>query len=309
MSAGGPDYVARNREHWTRSHAAWTGPQARDAWSRDEVRWGVWGRPESEVRALPEVQGLDVVELGCGTGYFGAILRRLGARRVVGVDLTPAQLRTARQMNHEFGLDLDFIEANAEVLPLAAERFDLAVSEYGASIWCDPDLWIPEAARVLRPGGELVFMRGSTLSMLCMPDTGPAGERLVRPQRGIKRLDWEDGDPGTEFHLPAGELVGVLRRSGFEIADLIEVYAPADADDHAHYDSVPAAWAQRWPAEEIWRVRKAGPPVSGGSARGAPSGRPAGSGARAGRGRRSAGSARRGRSGRDDRGSAGRSLD
>jgi hypothetical protein len=39
-----------------------------------------------------------------------------------------------------------------------------------------PFKWIPEAARLLRPGGELVFLRNSTLSMLCMPDTGKIRE-------------------------------------------------------------------------------------------------------------------------------------
>ena len=54
--------------------------------------------------------GKDVVELGCGTGYFGAWVKRAGARRVVGVDVTPAQLETARRMNEEFGLGLEFLE-------------------------------------------------------------------------------------------------------------------------------------------------------------------------------------------------------
>lgn len=49
-------------------------------------------------------------------------------------------------------------------VPLEDGSFDVAVSEYGASIWCDPGKWIPEAARLLRPGGEVVFLRNSTLA-------------------------------------------------------------------------------------------------------------------------------------------------
>jgi hypothetical protein len=39
-------------------------------WTQDEPSWGIWSVPESQLAVLPEdVQGLDVIELGCGTGY------------------------------------------------------------------------------------------------------------------------------------------------------------------------------------------------------------------------------------------------
>ncbi len=208
------------------------------------------------MNALPNVTGKDVVELGCGTAYVGAWLKRRGARRVVGVDLTRAQLATAQRLNRKTGLGLELVEANAEVVPLRDAAFDLVISEYGASIWCDPYKWIPEAARLLRSGGDLVFLRNSTLSMLCMPDTGKVQESLQRPQRGMNRLDWTDDDPGVEFHLGAGDLIRLLRVNGFEILDLVELYAPEGASDHAEYSYVHAAWARQWPSEEIWRARK-----------------------------------------------------
>ena len=58
--------------------------------------------PEREVGVLGDVAGLDVIELGCGTAYFSAWLARQGARPV-GVDVTPAQLETARRMQEETG--------------------------------------------------------------------------------------------------------------------------------------------------------------------------------------------------------------
>ena len=148
-----PEYVSRNRASWTLANAEYTDPAAREAWAREEIVWGHWRLPERELGVLPDVAGKDVVELGCGTAYFGAWLKRAGARRVVGVDLTPAQLDTARRMDEEFGLGLELVEANAEDVPLPDESFDLVLSEYGASIWCDPKLWIREAARLLRPEG------------------------------------------------------------------------------------------------------------------------------------------------------------
>jgi SAM-dependent methyltransferase len=257
MKAGeAPDYLDLNRAVWTRNNAAYTDARASKSWGETEITWGIWSVPEAGVGVLPELTDRDVIELGCGTAYFGSWLKRHGARRVVGVDLTPAQLATARRLNDETGLGLELIEANAESVPLPDASFDLAVSEYGASIWCDPNLWIPEAARLLRPGGELVFLQNSVLSMLCMPDTGKVGDRLQRPQLGMHRLEWTDDDPGIEFHLGHGDLVRLLRRTGFEILDLVELFAPADGSDHDYYDYIPTEWARQWPPEEIWRVRK-----------------------------------------------------
>lgn len=253
-----PPHVAVNREAWTAANAAYTDRSARSAWDQGSVTWGIWGVPETEVGALPDVHGLDIIELGCGTAYFGARLKRLGARRVVGIDITPAQLETARRMNDEFGLGVELLEANAEDVPLDGDQFDLAVSEYGASIWCDPQRWIREAARLLRAEGELVFLRNTTLSMLCTPDSGPVTTCLQRAQRGLYRMVWEDDDPGIEFHPGTGDMTRILRNAGFQLLDLIELFAPDDAEDHPYYDYVSADWARKWPAEEIWRARKMG---------------------------------------------------
>lgn len=160
-------------------------------------------------------------------------------------------------MNAEFGLGLELLEANAEAVPLPDASFDVAFSDYGASIWCDPYLWIPEAARLLRTGGELIFLRGSDLQMVCAPDQGNVGERLVRPLKGMHRLDWFDEDPPEcEFHISSGDMFGLLRLTGFEVVDFRQLYAPDDAVDHPYYSYVPAEWAKRWPNEEIWRARK-----------------------------------------------------
>jgi SAM-dependent methyltransferase len=253
-----PDYAVVNRETWAGANAEYTDAAAHDAWAKEEIDWGVWALPESEVQALPDVGGKEIVELGCGTAYFGAWLKRRGARRVVGVDVTPAQLETARRMDAEFGLGLELIEANAEDVPLPDASFDLAFSEYGASIWCDPYKWIPEAGRLLRPGGHLVFLRNSTLAVLCATEEGPTAETLQRPQRGLHRLEWwNQPRPEIEFHLGHGDWVRLLRANSFEIEGLIELFAPEDAQDHSYYHSSPE-WAKKWPSEEIWRARKHG---------------------------------------------------
>jgi SAM-dependent methyltransferase len=251
-----PDYALTAREHWTMNNAEFTAEGARDAWAQDEITWGVSKSLESDVAVLPDLRGMDVIELGCGTGYFGAWLKKHGAARVVGVDITPAQLETARTMNEEFGLGLEFIEANAENVPLPDACFDLAFSEYGASIWCDPFKWIPEAARLLRRSGELVFMCNTDIVQVCSADEERVSEQLIRPLRGMHRLDWTSEGPSTEFHLPTADMFGLLRRTGFDVLDYRQLYADEDAVDHPFYKYVLAVWARKWPAEEIWRARK-----------------------------------------------------
>lgn len=248
-----PEYVAQNVAVWTKANAEHTGPRARDAWAKDEIEWGVFGIRESEVGVLGDVSGLEVVELGCGTAYLSAWLAKRGAHPV-GVDPTPAQLATARAMQQEFGLAFPLVEAVAENVPLPDASFDLAVSEYGASIWADPYRWIPEAARLLRPGGRLVFLRNATISIVCM-DLDGITEHLQRPQRGLGRLEWPDTKE-VEFHVPHGELIDLLRGNGFEVDRLVELYAPQDAKTHDHYGYVTADWARKWPAEEIWTAHK-----------------------------------------------------
>ena len=187
---------------------------------------------------------------------MSAWLARRGARPV-GIDNSPAQLETARRYQHEFGIEFPLHLGNAEQTPFPDESFDLAISEYGASIWCDPHLWIPEAFRLLRAGGRLWFLRNSTISLLCAPDEGKPSEALQRPQRGMGRLEWP-GELGVEWQLPHGELFALLRSTGFEVTGLYELYAPDDAVDHAYYDAFSADWARKWPAEEIWVAKKPG---------------------------------------------------
>jgi SAM-dependent methyltransferase len=250
---GWRDDAAKNRALWTETNREHTNDSASANWALDEVSWGIWGVDESELNVLGDVAGLDVCELGCGTAYFSAWLAKLGARPV-GVDVTPAQLETARRMMRETGIEFPLVEADAAETGLPGESFDLVVSEYGASIWVDPERWIPEAARLLRPGGRLVFLRNSTLVILCSSDEEPAGECLVNTQFGMRRFEWPEG--GVEFHLPHGEWIDLLRANGFDVERLIEVQAPADAETHPYYAFVTAEWAKRWSSEEIWVARK-----------------------------------------------------
>ena len=241
-------HVEINRAHWD-ALAVDYALDARRLWAQPEPTWGSFDVPQSQVPMLPaDLAGVDVLELGCGTGYVSAWAARAGGRPV-GLDNSARQLATARRMQHEFGLAFPLVQADAECVPLADICFDLVISEYGASIWCDPYRWVPQAARLLRPGGRLVFLCNSTLLMLCVPEVGVATDRLLRPQAGLHRMGWES-DPGVEFHLSHGDWIRLLRKSGFDVEDMIEVYAPEHAQTGC--DFVSPQWARQWPAEEVW---------------------------------------------------------
>jgi SAM-dependent methyltransferase len=248
-----PEHVRRNRARWNaeaRNYAA----GGERAWARAEPTWGIWRVPESRLGVLPKnLAGRAGIELGCGTAYVSAWLARRGVR-VVGIDASPAQLATARRLQREHGLHFPLIEADAERVPCRGAMFDLAISEYGACLWADPDRWVAEAARILRPGGELVFLVNSPLFTLCVPaENGAAGDRLLRPAFGMRRVEWPD-DPGVEFHLAHADWIRVLRRNDFEVEDLIEV-RPEESSTTS-YEYVTLAWARQWPSEEIWRARR-----------------------------------------------------
>lgn len=250
----GPDYVERNRAEWT-GWAVEYAESAERAWASDEIIWGVWHARESDLQVLPGLEAKDVIELGCGTAYISAWLARRGARPV-GIDITPAQLETAHRMQEKHGLTFPLIEASAEAVPLSESSFDLVVSEYGASIWADPYRWIPEASRLLRPGGHLVFLVNGTLLNLCARDEeAPPDASLLRDYFGLHRLEWSDDD-SVNFYLGYGDWIRLLRANDLEVERLVEIQAHVDAKPHRHVTYPSPDWSRRWPSEEIWVARK-----------------------------------------------------
>jgi SAM-dependent methyltransferase len=250
------DHVKTNQAAWTRYSTEFAEP-GRRSWGLDDPEWGLWSVRESELHVFPdELQRKDAVELGCGTAYVSSWLARRGARPV-GVDVTWAQIANAVRYQEEFGLRFPIVQANAEAVPLEDESFDLAISEYGAVLWCDPHRWIPEAARLLRPGGELIFLTNSMFLVLCVPETDeetPAGDRLLRDYFGLFRIEWPQDPPTVEFHLGYGDWIKLLRRNGFEIEDITEIRPPEGAS--TRFPWITVEWARRWPCEEVWKARK-----------------------------------------------------
>lgn len=254
-----PEHVRVNRTQWDADAPDWVVAGER-AWAAREPTWGVWDVPESTVGLLPsDMTGMDAIELGCGTGYVSAWMARRGAT-VTAIDNSQRQLETARRLGAEHRLGITWIHGDAEQVPRPDGSYDFAVSEYGAAIWCDPFVWIPEAHRLLRAGGVLAFLGNHPLALACAPlDGSPTAETLVRDWFSLHRIDWRqvEADPGgIEFTLPTGGWFRLFDRVGFNVIDYQELQAP---DPRAGQPfGTAASWAHRFPSEHVWKVRKRG---------------------------------------------------
>lgn len=251
--------LSRLTEHERQNRDAWNADaddyQARHGTQLAEstgLAWGTYQIPEAELRILGDVVGKDILELGCGAAQWSIGLAKLGARPV-GVDLSDRQLEHARRLQAAAGVDFPLIHASAENVPLPDASFDIVFCDHGAMTFADPYRTVPEAARLLRSGGLFAFNHHTPIETIHWPIDGDrVTDRLVVDYFGMHRFD--DGET-TVFQIPYGEWLRLFRDSGFVVEDLIELRPPADATS-SYRDADDLAWARRWPAEEIWRVRK-----------------------------------------------------
>jgi len=253
------DHVAINRDVWNADAENWIAAGER-LWKAETPVWGSWNVSEESLKLLPEdLTGKDAIELGCGTGYVSGWMARRGAQ-VTAIDVSANQLATARRLAHEHGADITFIEGNAEATGLEDASFDFAISEYGAAIWCPPEVWLQEAWRLLRPGGTLVFLGNHPLVLLCSPENGaPCDLTLHRPYRGMWGADWTEVEfepSGVCFNLTISGWMELFAAIGFAVKDYQEVFAPDSVTDTRAF--VPAEWARKYPVEQVWRLEKLG---------------------------------------------------
>ncbi len=248
------DHIAHNR--------AWWRDRAEDYQLRhieqlpiDSPTWSVFAIPESELGVLGDVQGRDVVELGAGAAQFSISLARGGAR-CTAVDFSDVQLGYAAdlmaraQAADGAAPDVTLVRADVEETGLPAGSFHVAFSDYGASMYADPYRWVPEAARLLRPGGRLAFSCITPMLETCWAGDGAIiDDRLSKDYFGMHRIE-DDGM--VIFNLPYGEWVRLFRRSGLTIVDLVETRPRDGVDETAYRSRDQVAWARRWPAEMIW---------------------------------------------------------
>ncbi len=130
-----------------------------DAWERHAAQWIDWARAPGHdafwhatwpaLRELLPAPGGTVIDLGCGEGRLGRLLRAAGFR-VAGVDRSPTLVRTAAAASGAFPVAL----ADAAALPFASDSISLIVASMSLQDIEDLDHAIQEASRVLEPGGQ-----------------------------------------------------------------------------------------------------------------------------------------------------------
>ncbi|MBA2274066.1 MAG: class I SAM-dependent methyltransferase [Actinobacteria bacterium] len=249
---GEPEHIRINRAGWD-AYSADYEQQHGAQLDAGPMAWGVWSIPESRLQVLGEIADLRVLELGCGAARWARALAREGALPV-GLDLSGRQLEVARRTSAHDAVIVPLVQASAEYLPLADGCFDLVFCDHGATSFSDPYRTVPEAARVLKPGGRLVFNMSSPFHDLCYDiATETVTSSLQRNYSEVRKQSWVDE---VTFQLPYGEWIRLFRQNGLEVEDLIEL-APEENATTTYDDYVPLGWARRWPAENIWKARKA----------------------------------------------------
>lgn len=242
----------RNRAFWDRQSDSYQATH-REHIGRPEPRWGLWQLPESELGILGDVAGKDVLELGCGAAQWSILLAAQGARPVA-VDNSERQLEHAREALAATGLEFPLVHAPAESVPLPDASFDVVFADHGANRFADPYEWVPEAARLLRPGALLAFSGSTPLEVLCWNE--PANRmdaELHRDYFGLHRIEEADGP--VQFELPYGEWIRLFRANELEVEDVREIRPPLGAAS-TYRSAEETEWARSWPMEQMWIARK-----------------------------------------------------
>ena len=215
--------------------------------------WGVWRIPEPELEALGDVDGRAVLELGCGAAQWSISIAGRGAR-AVGLDQSAAQLSHARRLADTAGVDMGLVLASATATPFPDESFDVVFCDHGAMSFCDPLLSLPEVARILRPEGILVFCASTPVVYWTWDQRRERQSRRLR-HGAFHEGAWDLGDGTVDYAPMHGEWIRLFRANGLAVEDLVELRAPKGATT-SYSGFVPYRWARRWPAEQIWKVRK-----------------------------------------------------
>lgn len=251
MTVDPAEAIAGNRQAWDAESAEYQ-RQHSDFLTETALAWGIWRVPEEQLHLLGDVDGKSILELGCGGAQFSTALAAIGARPV-GLDLSTSQLRYARDYVANSGENVPLVQASAHMTPFGDESFDVVFCDYGAMTFTDPHLTVPEVSRILKPGGVFAFSTTSPLYMMCLDyTTDELTTSLRHPYFGM-RVITDDSDY-HDYQIPHGEWITLFRKNRLVVEELIETQP--DEGVTTTYAGRPPEWARRWPAENIWKVRK-----------------------------------------------------
>jgi 2-polyprenyl-3-methyl-5-hydroxy-6-metoxy-1,4-benzoquinol methylase len=194
---------------------------------------GLDGAPEwPALRALlPDLRGLNVLDLGCGYGWFCRWAHEQGAARVLGLDVSEKMLAQARTLTTVGGIT--YKRADLETFDLPAASFDVAYSSLVLHYIRDVASFFAKVHRALTPGGRLVF---STEHPIYMAPSNPGWStdsdgRETWPMHGYltegpRTTDWL-AKGVVKHHRTIGTTLNVLIREGFAITH-VEEWGPTD---------------------------------------------------------------------------------
>jgi len=228
-TADAPSTVQPNRRWWDADaddyhaeHGGFLGV-ADFVWSPENLR-------EQDARLLGDVDGLRVLEVGCGSAMCSRWLATRGARPVA-FDISAGMLRHAQRGAAQTGIDVPLVQADAEHLPFADASFDLAFTAFGAVAFvADSARVMREVARVLRPGARWVFATTHPTRWAFPDDPGPGGLTATMSyfdRTPYVELDAEGVPTYVEHHRTFGDRVREIAAAGFRLLDVVEPEWPA----------------------------------------------------------------------------------
>jgi SAM-dependent methyltransferase len=201
---------------------------------------GLDGAPEwPTLRAmLPKLDGLNVVDLGCGFGWFCRFAHEAGAAKVTGFDVSDKMLARARETSDGV---IAYQRADLETLTLPAGSADLVYSSLALHYLANLEHLMTEVHRALMPGGRLVFsVEHPMYTAPGHPDwSRDADGRFAWPvnryfEQGERSTDWLAKGVIKQHRTVAGYL-NLLLRLGFTL-DRIEEWGATAAEVAAHPD-------------------------------------------------------------------------
>ncbi len=266
------DELRSTRESWDRAttaHNTHKGDQAKALREGAEILF-----PE-ELELLGPLDGHTLVHVQCNSGQDSLCLARRGAA-VHGVDFSPVAVEFARGLSRDSGIAATFEEAEALAWMSSTERrFSRAFASYGVIGWHpDPDAWMRGVARILEPGGRLVYVEFHPLIWSFGKDLGMTGDDYFSRAPFVEPVNDYVGESGAGLgaatpagatvipnHVPAygyqhglGDIVTAVARAGLQL-EVVREY-PHSNGFKAH-PSLVLEEGRRW----VWPAGKARVPL------------------------------------------------
>lgn len=162
-------------------------------------------------KVVPLAQG-RVLEIGIGSGLNLPYYDRGKISRLFGLEPSPEMTHKARRAAHAAGIDVEFINARAESVPLDSRSIDTVLMTYTLCTIPQAEAALREMGRVLRPGGKLLFC-----------EHGLAPDESVRKWQNRITPLWKRFAGGCHLNR---DIPALLAQGGFRVADMSTMYLP-----------------------------------------------------------------------------------